>query len=151
MKQCGITSTSGDDQFDGGGEKKGIVGIVVGMFGNGGSVTFGAVGKLGSVGFGKDGNVGFGNGGSVALGKVVGREGNGVEGNGGNVSFGRVGNEGNGGIVGFGRENAGGGAAGVSRRWRAARLISKLEKHNATRNDNRKQCLKGGAMVNFLS
>ncbi|KAJ0096857.1 hypothetical protein Patl1_28301 [Pistacia atlantica] len=47
------------------------------------------------------------------LGKV------GTEGNGGNVAFGR------GGIV--GSVNAGGGAAGVSKRWRAAKLMSMLE------------------------
>ncbi|KAK1587301.1 hypothetical protein Q3G72_011583 [Acer saccharum] len=185
------------NQFDGGGEKEGMVGIegiVVGMVGsgvegNGGSVTFGAVGKVGSVGFGKDGiwvvgkggNVAFGrlgnggrvplgrvgcvgsvgngvdgNGGSVALGRVgcVGRVGNGVEGSGGRVGLGKEGTEGNGGKVAFGRggivgrDNAGGGAAaGVSNRWRAALLISKLCKLNAARKDKRKQCLKGIAMV----
>ncbi|TXG60098.1 hypothetical protein EZV62_014671 [Acer yangbiense] len=189
-------------KFDGGGEREGMVGIegiVVGTVGsgiegNGGSVTFGAVGKVGSVGFGKDGiwvvgkggNVAFGrlgngvdgnggrvalgrvgcvgsvgngvdgNGGRVALGRVgcVGRVGNGVEGSGGKVGLGKEGTEGNGGKVAFGRggivgrDNAGGGAAaGVSKRWRAALLISKLCKLNAARKDNRKQYLKGITIV----
>ncbi|KAI9165765.1 hypothetical protein LWI28_019990 [Acer negundo] len=192
-----VRSREADGLFDGGGEREGMVGIegiVVGMVGsgvegNGGSVTFGAVGKVGSVGFGKDGiwvvgkggNVAFGrlgngvdgnggrvgcvgsvgngvdgNGGSVALGRVgcVGRVGNGVEGNGGKVGLGKEGTEGNGGKVAFGRggivgrDNAGGGAAaGVSKRWRAASVISKLCKLNAARKDNRKQCLKGIAIV----
>ena len=69
-------------QFDGGGEKKGIVGIVVGMVGidgivvgmvgngmagRGGRVTLGTVGK---VGFGKEGIWVLGNGGNVVLGRV---------------------------------------------------------------------------------
>ena len=47
---------------DGGGEKKGTVGIVIGMVGSegivvgkGGSVTFGILGNVGRVGFGRDG------------------------------------------------------------------------------------------------
>ncbi|KAH7566843.1 hypothetical protein JRO89_XS08G0244100 [Xanthoceras sorbifolium] len=131
-----------------------MVGTVVGMVGsgvegNGGRVTFGAVGSVGSVGFGKDGiwvvgkggNVGFGRVGKGSGGRVaLGREG--IEGNGGKVAFGR------GGIV--GKDNAGGGAAaGVSKRWRAAWLICKLDKHNATTTskDNMKQCLKGTTIV----
>ncbi|KAK2656567.1 hypothetical protein Ddye_009619 [Dipteronia dyeriana] len=117
-----------------------------------GRVAFGAVGKVGSVG--RVGNGVESNGGSVALGRV----GNGAEDNGGNmalgrvervgrvgngVAFGRVGMEGNG-----SRDNVGGDEAGVSNRWRAARLISKLDKHNAIRNDNREQWLKeAGDMV----
>ncbi|XP_057981068.1 uncharacterized protein LOC131166481 [Malania oleifera] len=137
---------------DGGGERKGIpgivgivvgiVGIVVGMFvgiegspvvaGNGGNVTFGSV--VGSVGsavgiFGKGGIT------TVGLGRVgaVGNVGSAV-GNGGNVAFGSVGIAGNGGIApGFRRDGivgsvgAGGGAAagsGVSSRRRAAKLVS---------------------------
>ena len=74
---------------DGGGEKKGIVGmvgnegIVVGMEeSSGGSATFGNVGIVGSVGFVRDGS-----GGSVGFGGV----GNGVVGRGGNVGLGRDG------------------------------------------------------------
>ncbi|KAK3211186.1 hypothetical protein Dsin_015892 [Dipteronia sinensis] len=139
----------------------GIEGIVVGMVGsgiegNGGSVTFGAVGKVGSVGFGRVGCVGRvgigmeGNGGSVGS---VGSVGNGVDGSGGKVDLGREGIEGNGGKVAVGRvgivgrDNAGGGAAGVSNSWRAASLISKPCKHNATSKGNRKQCLQGTAIV----
>ena len=48
----------------GGGERKGIVGIVgiEGMLGRGGKVTFGSVGKVGMVGM-------LGSGGSVGLGR----------------------------------------------------------------------------------
>ena len=85
-------------QFDGGGENKGMVGIVVGMVGiegivvgmvgngvaagRGGSVTLGTVGMVGEVGFGKDGIWVLGNGGKVDFGRV---------GNGGNVVVGSVG------------------------------------------------------------
>lgn len=75
-------------------------------------MVFGRVGTVGSVGNGVEGR----GGGKVALACV------GNEGNGGNVVFGRVGIEGNGGIVVFGRDgivgtvNAGGGAAGASKR-----------------------------------
>ncbi|KAJ4714541.1 cGMP-specific 3',5'-cyclic phosphodiesterase [Melia azedarach] len=93
----------------------GIDGIEVG---NGGSVTFGAVGRDGIWVLGKGGRVGFGR---------VGNDG--IEGNGGNVTLG------SGGIVGSG-------AAGACRSWRAAVLISKLENDNATSIDNTKQCLK---------
>ncbi|KAK9231492.1 hypothetical protein WN943_021728 [Citrus x changshan-huyou] len=92
-------SSSGGMTLDGGGERKGIVGmvgiegIVVGIDGNG------AVGNGGSVTFGAAGNVGFG---SV---------GNGVEGNGGRVVI-----DGIGGNVAFGRGGAGGGATAVCRR-----------------------------------
>ena len=67
--------------FDGGGERKGIVGIVVGMVGMEGIV-------VGMVGSGTAGR-----GGSVTLGTVgmVGNVGTWVLGNGGNVDFGRVG------------------------------------------------------------
>ena len=63
----------------------------------------------------------------MALGSV------GTDGRGGNVAFGRDG------IV--GNVNAGGGATGVSKRQRAARLTSMLESDNATIRDRRKQCL----------
>ena len=68
-------------QFDGGGEKKGLVGIVVGMLGIEGLVV------------GMVGNGVAGRGGSVTLGTVgmVGSVGTWVLGNGGNVDFGRVG------------------------------------------------------------
>ncbi|XP_011100177.1 uncharacterized protein LOC105178411 [Sesamum indicum] len=86
-------------QFEGGGERNGKEGIVVGIVGiegivgnekagNGGRATFGIagmeVGNGGNVGFGRDGMVGrvgmrgmLGNGGNVALGKfgIVGRGG----------------------------------------------------------------------------
>jgi hypothetical protein len=62
-------------QFDGGGARKGIVGIVAGIVGIEGIVV-GMVGNVGSW----------------------------VLGNGGNVDAGRVGSVGNGGNVGFGRE-----------------------------------------------
>ena len=83
-------------QLDGGGEKKGIEGIEVGildgiegivngMFGNevaagmGGTATLGTVGNVGNAGFGKDGRF-VGNGGNAAAGKF-GMEGNvGIEG-----------------------------------------------------------------------
>ena len=97
-----------------------------GTAGSGGCVTVGAVGKVGSVGLG-----------------CVGSVGNGVEGSGGKVGSGREDKEGNGVKVAVGRV----GAAGVSKRWRAASLISKPCKDNATSIDNRKQCLKGTAIV----
>ncbi|XP_006423766.2 nucleolar protein 10 [Citrus clementina] len=78
---------------EGGGEKKGMEGIVLGilgiegMLGNGGRVgIFGLVGIV--VGFGSGGNVGFGSGGNVGFGNVgnVGCCGiPGTEGRGGNV------------------------------------------------------------------
>ncbi|PQQ10197.1 uncharacterized protein Pyn_23935 [Prunus yedoensis var. nudiflora] len=73
----------------------------------------------------------------------------GIKGVVGNAGLGNVGKEGSGAIVGLrlGREgivgsaNAGGGA--VSKRCRAARLLSMLDKDNAaTTTDSRKQCLK---------
>ncbi len=77
----------------------------------------------------------------------VGRDGTWVLGSGGNVALGSVGTDGRGGNVGFGRDgivcsvNAGGGAAGVAKSWRAARLTSMLESDNAMIIDRRKQCL----------
>ncbi|KAL6277306.1 hypothetical protein ACE6H2_020907 [Prunus campanulata] len=138
----------------------GIEGIVVGIVGNGvegsgGRVTLGAVGMVGNVGFGidgiwvlgKEGNVGFGSAGIK-----------GVVGSGGNAALGSVGKEGSGGNValGMGRDgmvgsvNAGGGAA-VSRRCRAARLTSRLDKHNAATiiDNSRKQCLKPAILVDI--
>ncbi|KAM0976074.1 hypothetical protein ACFX2C_019024 [Malus domestica] len=103
------------------------------------------VGTVGSVGNGVEGR----GGGKVALGCV------GNEGNGGNVVFGRVGIEGNGGIVVFGRDgivgtvNAGGGAAGVSKRWRAAWLIWTLES-DSTATENRRKKILGKAMVELV-
>jgi hypothetical protein len=70
----------------------------------------------------------------VAVGSV------GAEGSGGNVAVGSVGTEGSGGNVALGKDgivgsvNAGGGAARVSNRWRAARLISVLESKNIAMN-----------------
>jgi hypothetical protein len=61
------------------------------------------------------------------------------------VVVGSVGTEGSGANVGLGRDgivgnvDAGGGAAGVSNRWRAARLTWVLESNNATTKDARKQ------------
>ena len=137
-------------QFDGGGEKKGIVGIVVGMVGIDGIVVGmvgnGVAGKGGRVvgkdGFGKEGIWVLGNGGNVVFGSdgnggsvVVGRVGNGVLGSGGNVAWGSVGTEGSGGNV--GRD----GAAGVCNSWRAAKLILMLDKDSVTIKANMKTCL----------
>ena len=143
-------------QFDGGGEKKGIVGIVVGMVGIDGIVVGmvgnGVAGKGGRVvgkdGFGKEGIWVLGNGGDVDFGRVgwvgsdgnggsvvVGRVGNGVLGSGGNVAWGSVGTEGSGGNV--GRD----GAAGVCNSWRAAKLILMLDKDSVTINAKMKTCL----------
>ena len=81
---------------DGGGERKGIVGMVFGregivvgklgseVAGNGGSVTFGiVVGIVGRVGIWVLGKVGTG--GNVVVGRV------GIVGNGGKLTLGRVG------------------------------------------------------------
>lgn len=110
--------------YDGGGEKKGnagkvigilgnegiVVGIVGRLAGNGGNVTFGiVVGIFGSVGFG---SVGFGRVGIWGLGRGGGKMGLG--------SGGSVGSTG----------TAGG--AGVSRRWRAAWPMSMLEMESDT-------------------
>jgi hypothetical protein len=129
-------------QFDGGGERKGIVGMVAGMVGIEGIVV------------GMVGNGVFDSGGSVNVGRVVGwdgsvgnggRVGNGVLGRGGNVAVGRVGKEGRGGNVGLGSDgivgsvDAAGGAAGVSNKWRAARLTLLLASDNATTKDKKKQ------------
>ncbi|KAF8411792.1 hypothetical protein HHK36_004351 [Tetracentron sinense] len=147
MKQC-LEAAMGL-VVEGGGEKKGIEvgmeGIVVGMVGigiadNGGNATFGIVGMVGMVGsggnegLGKVGNWVLGNGGSVGIGIVgmVGREGNEVVGIGGNVGLGRAG------IV--GSVSAGGGAE-VSKRRRAARLTSMLDKDSTMIKDKMKQCL----------
>ncbi|CAN6559888.1 unnamed protein product [Malus baccata var. baccata] len=130
--------------FDGGGEKNGIDGILeidgivvgkVGSAGKGGSVTFGIVGIVGNAGCGKVGiwvlgSGGRGNGGNVALGSV-GTEG--IGGNVGNVGFGRDG------IV--GTVKAGGGAPGVAKRFRAARLKWVLESDNTMDKDKMKKSL----------
>lgn len=122
---------------DGGGEMKGIVGIVVGMAGidgivvgmvgreaagSGGSASVGTEGKFGNFGFGKDEIWVLGKGGSVGFGRVgaVGRLGNGVVGNGGSVAVGSV------------------GAAGTEacKRLRAAKLTWMLESDNAIIRDS---------------
>ncbi|CAN6567902.1 unnamed protein product [Malus baccata var. baccata] len=128
----------------------GIEGIVVGndgsgLAGNGGN---GLEGRGGKVALGCVGNEG--NGGNVVLGCV------GNEGNGGNVVLGRVGTEGNGGNVVFGRDgmvgtgSAGGGAAGVSKRWRAAWLIWTLESDSIATENRRKKIL-WKAMVELVT
>ncbi|GFY90796.1 hypothetical protein Acr_07g0009930 [Actinidia rufa] len=121
---------------DGGGERKGIVGMVVGIVGikgivvgrlgsevagNGGSVPFGIAGMVGNVGIwvlGKGGSaVDFGR-----VGGAVGSVGSGVVGNGGNVAtLGNVGIAGSGGSV-------------TCKRWRAATdgLLLKRENVMAT-------------------
>ncbi|KAM7519726.1 hypothetical protein LguiB_018688 [Lonicera macranthoides] len=105
----------------------GIEGIVVGMVGSevdgsGGSATFGMVGIEGKVGIwvlGKGGKANFGRVGPV------GSVGKGTAGNGGSVVLGRVGMASDGGSVGsVGREDCS--------RWRAARVVWRLESTNAT-------------------
>ncbi|KAL6959451.1 hypothetical protein U1Q18_039601 [Sarracenia purpurea var. burkii] len=121
---------------DGGGERKGMAGIVVGMVGiegivvgklgseaaaSGGSVTFGKVGTVGKVGIWV-----LGKGGSAV---VVGR----VVGNGGNVNLGTAGN---GGSATLGSD----GIAGiVCRRWRAAVVTWRPERASAVRRERSKQ------------
>lgn len=88
------------DYFDGGGEKKGIEGMVVGrvgmegivvgmpgreVAGNGGSVIFGIEGMVGRVGSPVGNGLAVGNGGNVAVGRV------GIVGNGGSVTLGKAG------------------------------------------------------------
>ncbi|KAK3013226.1 hypothetical protein RJ639_009044 [Escallonia herrerae] len=140
---------------DGGGEKNGILGRVVGMLGiegtvvgmvgngvagNGGSVTLGILGMVGSVGFGRDGIWVLGKGGNVGFGKlvgIVGRVGKEVAGNGASTAVGRVGVAGNGGSVALGRVGMVG-SVGIGREpatcnsWRAATLVSTLESDNTT-------------------
>ena len=115
--------------MEGGGEKNGMEGIVVGIvgiftgiFGKGGRVTWGTVGMAGSggtvVGLGKDGCGRFG-----------------ILGKGGTLpAWGSVGIGGNGGSVGLGRLGKFGEV--VCRRWRAAWLKLKLmlDKVRAIRN-----------------
>lgn len=111
--------------MDGGGEKKGMDGKVVGilMFGIEGNV----VGMVGSDA-GKGGNVTFGIVGKVGIvGSVVGN-GTGTAGNGGSVTFGRPGMVGS---VG----------AEVCSKLRAAKLTCMLESDNATTKNRAKQCL----------
>ena len=105
-------------------------------------MALGRVGVVGSVGKGFEGS-----GGTVVLGST------GAEGNGGRVALGSVGAEGSGGNV-LGRAgivgttgNAGGGAAAVSKRWRAAWLIWILES-NITAKDTTKKSLEE-VMVEF--
>ncbi|KAA8530757.1 hypothetical protein F0562_005475 [Nyssa sinensis] len=115
---------------DGGGERKGIVGNVVGMVGSE-AAGRGELGKLamlvaeylamvalGSIGM-------AGNGGNVGLGNV------GMAGNGGNVAFGR------GGIVG----SVGTEGGEVCKSWRAAKLIWMPESVKATTKARMEQCL----------
>ncbi|KAK7819429.1 hypothetical protein CFP56_040392 [Quercus suber] len=66
-----------------------------------------------------------------ALAEVVELANVGTEGNGGNVDLGKLG------IV--GNVNAGGGAAVVSKSWRAARLTLVVASENATTKDTAKQ------------
>ncbi|KAK2985702.1 hypothetical protein RJ640_011930 [Escallonia rubra] len=89
---------------DGGGEKNGILGRVVGMLGIEGMMV-GMVGMVGSVGFGRDGIWVLGKGGNVGFIKVagiVGSVGKEVAGNGGSTAVGSVGMAGNGGNVALG-------------------------------------------------
>ena len=103
--------------LDGGGEKKGIEGIVVGIAG----IVNGIVGNevAGRGGRGMEGNVGiFGKEDGIW---VLGSSGNVGFGNGGgSVTWGRVGMVGSGGSVALGRVGIGG---IVCRSWRAARLV----------------------------
>lgn len=126
---------------DGGGEKKGMVGIPVGR---GGSVTLGIVGSVGStVGFGKDGICVLGKGGNVGFGRAAAAAAVGNVGKGGSVTFGSVGIAGNGGIVTLGRGGTDGivGNGEVCSKWRAARLTwIVLESDNAMIKDNIKEC-----------
>ena len=136
----------------------GIEGIVVGRVGrevdgNGGSVV-GMSGFMGSEGKGFEGI-----GGIVGFGKLVGPIGR--VGKGGIVlGFGSVGIEGNGGIVGsvglgsdgfWGNGNAGcgGGAPGVSNKWRAAKLVLGKSDDKAMIIDRMKKLLRK-VMVDLL-
>ncbi|EEF39720.1 conserved hypothetical protein [Ricinus communis] len=109
----------------GGGERKGIEGIVVGivgiegMLGNGGKVTFGRVGMVGKLG--SEGSVGLGREGWVVGNVGCGRDG--ILGSGGNVGFGKLGTEGNGGIC---------------KRFRAASPTSMPENAKAIKKTKRK-------------
>ncbi|XP_057461353.1 uncharacterized protein LOC130751704 [Actinidia eriantha] len=113
-------------RLDGGGERKGIAGIVVGIegiagnVGRGGRVTLGTAGMVGNVGIGRDDGIWvLGSGGNVGFGRV------GILGNGGgSVAVGSVGMAGKGGSVGIGGV--------VWNRWRAARLVWVLEKDSTT-------------------
>ncbi|KAK3013232.1 hypothetical protein RJ639_009050 [Escallonia herrerae] len=115
---------------DGGGEKNGILGRVIGMLGIEGIVV-GMVSMVGSLGFGGDGIWVLGRGGNVGFGKVagvVGSVGKEVAGNGGNTAVGSVGMAGNGGSVAFGTAGMmgsarSGGEPAICSSWRAAKLI----------------------------
>lgn len=118
--------------LDGGGEKKGIAGIVVGMEGRGGSVSFGTVGI---VGIGIDGTWVLGKGGNVVLGKAgsVGIE---TAGRGGIATLGSVGMAANGGNAGRdGMVGIVGKVAGglFCKRCLAPRLMSRLVSSNSTK------------------
>ena len=136
--------------MDGGGEKKGIAGIVVGMVGIEGKVVGRVVGKVGNVGvFGKVGIWVLGNGGNVVgFGRVgiVGSVGKGVFGSGGNVAVGSVGIAGNGGNVTLGSVGIVGSVGPIDgaawSNWRAARLILMLESDRAMIRESTKLCLK---------
>ncbi|XP_057496720.1 uncharacterized protein LOC130781535 [Actinidia eriantha] len=135
--------------FDGGGEKNGIVGMVVGMVGiegnvvgnvgsevagSGGRVTLGTAGMVGSVGIGKDEGIWvLGKGGNVVgFGKVgaVGSVGKAVVGNGGSVAWGMVGIAGNGGNATVGT---------VCSRWRAAQVVWTLDSDSVKNRKRAKQ------------
>lgn len=136
---------------NGGSVTFGVEGVFVGFgrvgiweLGNGAKLGFGRLGFVGSVGKGLGDNGGIV--GIVGFGKVgaVGIVGNWVEGKGGKpFGLGNVGIEGIGGLGSdgiLGNANAGGGAAGVSKRWRAAKtpllesdakamIIDRMKKH----------------------
>ncbi|XP_057980772.1 uncharacterized protein LOC131166330 [Malania oleifera] len=139
---------------DGGGERKGIpgivLGIVVGMFVG---IVVGIEGSPVVAGNGGGNAVGFGRVGAVGnVGMVVG--------NGGNVALGSVGIAGNGGIAaGFGRDGivgsvgAGGGVAagsGVSRRRRAAKLLLMPNSDNVIIRARLKKCLEVAIVCQVL-
>lgn len=113
--------------MDGGGEKKGIAGIVVGtevgMEGRGGSVSFG---RVGIVGIGIDGTWVLGKGGNVAPGKA-GSVGSEAAGRGGSVTLGSVG------MVGIVGKVAGG--LIFCKRCLAPRLMSRLVSSKSTKNE----------------
>ena len=132
-------------QLDGGGEKKGIEGIVVGMNGiegnvigmvgseiheKGGNVAIGIEGMFGNVGIGKDGIWVLGKGSNVGFGKVVGAVGKGVFG---------IAN--NGGIV---------GSEEVCNRLQATWLVLMLESDNAKIKDTTKLSFKIAIVNNNL-
>ncbi|KAI8030348.1 hypothetical protein LOK49_LG01G02222 [Camellia lanceoleosa] len=137
--------------FDGGGEKNGILGIVVGMdgiegivvgmvgsevAGSGGRVNLGTVDGIWVVGSGGnvDGILVVGSGGNVGIGKlgIVGIVGKAVLGNGGNGAWGTVGIAGSGGSVTLGIDGI---VGTVCSRLRAARHMWMLDNDSITARD----------------